>query len=162
MSFVHESRPQRRYASRVPPCCTVWSTRASIASTYTALCDFPESSGILSCGSCGPASSDWSVSLMSERKRVKRTDSAAHGTSEMKLHREPCWNASLTMVCTSGGSDSMLCKEERPVASPLASTPASAAERLPEVTRFLMIEFTLPFRTAPHCARPTVPPRARL
>ncbi len=132
--------------------------------TGVSLCTFSPASRFAS-SSLAPRSrsfSSLSVSRMFDRKSVAKTDNPAHGTSEIKLHREPCWNAFLTAVCTSGGSESMLCKDEIPDVRPLASSEASAAERLPEVIMLVMMELTFALRTAPHWARPTVPPRARL
>lgn len=65
--------------------------------------------------------------------------SAAHGMSDMKLHREPCWYASRTALCTDAGRLSSVDKDVIVPEDMLCwRAAASDDESVPEETRLLM------------------------
>lgn len=95
------------------------------------------------------------------KNNERRAARAAQGIKEMKHHRVPSLKAFLTASCAVGDSEVMLWMELKPLDDAEAMDSASDGERLPDLMRLVMKEVTLPSRTAPHWARPTVPPNER-
>jgi hypothetical protein len=95
---------------------------------------------------------------MFDMKMLRKGQIAAHGMREMKAHRVPSLNAPLMMSATSGGSCWRSETELRP--SPIEE-PKSTLGICPLAIASLIIALTFPLRTAPHWARPTVPPKER-
>ena len=88
------------------------------------------------------------------KNKLSTSATAHHGTREKKHHSTACRKAARTASCVAGESWSRAVTSD----SAPASAGRSEAGILPASTAALMPDLTLAFKTAPHWARPTVPP----